>query len=221
MVYEISRRIARVLAKSYFRVQVIGRSHIPQKGPCLLVANHASFLDPFLICTAAPRIIHYITYAFFYYHPAFHWFCKRAYCIPVKKEGNDVSTLKQTFRLLKQGEIVGIFPEGARSETGKLGNAAPGTALIALKTGVPVVPAGIVGAYQAFPRGATFPKPASITVTFGAPFFPEEYVPRSEKITAEVQQEAMQVIMGKIAVLCGQSDIFPRKQLRELSKEIE
>lgn len=220
MVYEISRSIAKVIAKCYFRVRVVGREHIPQAGPCLLVANHASFLDPFVICASAPRIIHYITYAFFYYHPAFHWFCKRVHCIPVKKEGNDVSALKQTLRLLKHGEIVGIFPEGARSENGKLGRAEPGTALIALKANVPIVPAGIQGAYGAFPKGAKFPKPRRITVSFGRPFFLTDYIRNAEKMSAELQQEAMQLIMAKIAELCGQQNVFSVEQPLKVLKEI-
>ncbi|GAK56395.1 phospholipid/glycerol acyltransferase [Candidatus Vecturithrix granuli] len=220
MMYEISRSIAKVIAKFCFRVRIVGREHIPQAGPCLLVANHASFLDPFVICTSVPRTIHYITYAFFYYHPAFHWFCKRVHCIPVKKEGNDISALKQTLRLLKQGEIVGIFPEGARSENGKIGRTEPGTALIALKSNVPIVPAGIQGAYEAFPKGAKFPKPGRITVSFGRPFFLTEYIRNAEKMSTELQQEAMQVIMGKIAELCGQQDAFSSEQPFNVLKEI-
>ncbi|MDY0094547.1 MAG: lysophospholipid acyltransferase family protein [Candidatus Vecturithrix sp.] len=220
MVYEISRNIAKVIAKFYFRMQVVGCEHIPERGPCLLVANHTSFLDPFVIGTAAPRRIHYITYAFFYHHPAFHWFCKRAYCIPVKKQGNDVSALKQTLRLLKQGEIVGIFPEGVRSENGRIGNAEPGTALIGLKAEVPILPAGIQGAYEAFPRGAMFPKPRRIKVSFGHPFFLADYLQSTEKMTTEFQQQAMQVIMKKIAGLCGQQDALSAKQSLKLFKEI-
>lgn len=220
MVYEISRSIAKVIAQFYFRVHVVGLEHIPVQGPCLLVANHTSFLDPFVIGATVPRIIHYITYAFFYYHPAFHWFCKRAHCIPVKKEGNDVSALKQTLRLLKQGEIVGIFPEGARSDNGKIGKTEPGTALIALKSNVPILPAGIQGAYEAFPKGTRFPKPRRITVSFGPPFFLADYVRNTEKMSAEFQQEAMQVIMRKIAGLCGQQGAFSLEQPLKLLKEI-
>ena len=77
------------------------------------------------------------------------------------------------------------------------------------------------GAYQAFPKGSKLPKPVPITVTFGPPFFLEEYVPHSEKMNADIQQEAMQVIMGKIAGLCGQQDAFPLKKPIKLSKEIE
>lgn len=220
MVYKISRSIAKVIARFYFRVRVVGREHIPQTGPCLLVANHASFLDPFVIGAAAPRTIHYITYAFFYYHPVCHWFCKRAHCIPIKKEGNDVSALKQTLRLLKQGEIVGIFPEGARSKDGKIGKTEPGTALIALKSNVPILPAGIQGTYEAFPKGAKFPKPRQITISFGRPFFLTDYICNAEKMNTELQQQAMYAIMKKIAELCGQQNVFSSEQPLNVLKEI-
>lgn len=207
MLYRLSRFFARVFFYSYFRLKVVGREHIPQEGSCIVVGNHASLLDPLLICAIFARPIHYITYAFFYFHPWMHWFCKRVYCIPVKKEGNDVSALKRSLRLLKHDECVGIFPEGARSETGRLGPGHAGGALIALKSGAPILPIGISGAYEAFPKGAWFPKPLRITVTVGEPFSLEPYLPPDKK-AGELQELATDVIMGKIAEQCGQEDSF-------------
>ena len=207
MLYRIARFLVRVFFYPYFRLNVIGREHIPRHGSCLVVGNHASFLDPMLICIIFTRPIHYITYAFFYFHPLMHWFCKRVYCIPVKKEGNDISALKKSLRLLKQGECVGIFPEGVRSDTGEIGPGQAGGALIALKSGAPILPIGIRGAYEAFPKGSRFPKPRRITVTIGEPFSLEPYLPPDKK-AGELQEVATDVIMGKIAEQCGQVDSF-------------
>jgi 1-acyl-sn-glycerol-3-phosphate acyltransferase len=204
MLYRLTRIIARILFKVYFRLDVEGIEHLPQKGGCLLVANHASFLDPLVICAATPRVIHYITYAFFYYHPAIHWFCKRAHCIPVKKEGNDISALKNALRLLKDGEVVGIFPEGERSAMGVLAAAEPGVALMAMKANVPIVPIGIQGAYEAFPKGSSLPKPRKISMTMGTPFYIRDYVAIEKKLTEEAQQQALDLIMSRIGELCGQ-----------------
>jgi len=204
MLYKLARIIARILFKVYFRLEVEGLEHLPREGGCILVANHTSLLDPLVICAASPRVIHYITYAFFYYHPAIHWFCKRAYCIPVKKEGNDISALKNALRLLKDGEMVGIFPEGVRSATGLLAPAEPGVALMAIKAGAPIVPIGIQGAYDAFPKGACLPKPKKVKMVVGSPFYLRDHVAIERKLTEEMQQQALSVIMSRIGEHCGQ-----------------
>ncbi len=209
MVYKVSQLIVRAFVAVYFRLKVEGLEHVPREGAYLVVANHTSFLDPMFICSVVPRVIHYITYAFFYYHRAIHWYCKRVFCIPIKKEGNDIATFKQTLRLLKQGELVGIFPEGARSQTGKLSRAQPGVALIALKAGVPILPVGIQGAYEAFPVGSRFPKPSPVTLTFGKPFSLDDFLNHDQKPTGEVQMRAAERIMEKIAGLCGQQGELP------------
>lgn len=183
-------------------MKVLHAEHLPQTGGCILVANHVSFLDPLLICAMMPRVVHYITYAFFYYLPWLHWYCKRVYCIPVKKDGKDISAFKAALRVLKQGEVVGIFPEGVRSATGELGEGEPGVALLALKAGVPIVPIGIHGTYEAFPRGAKFPKPVVVTLKLGEPFRLEEYFDVRSPKTVETQQAAVELIMTKIAELC-------------------
>jgi 1-acyl-sn-glycerol-3-phosphate acyltransferase len=211
MLYRLSQFIARFIWKLYFRLRVVGCENIPHDGAHIIVANHTSFLDPLLICTVVPRIIHYITYAFFYYHPAIHWYCSRVHCIPIKKDGNDISALKKALRCLKQGELVGIFPEGARSETGELSQGEPGVALIALKAKVPILPVGIQGAYEAFPKGSKFPKPVPITVTFGKPFFLEQSLQTHEKKHEELQHEATNVIMAKIDELCGEREAYVQK----------
>jgi 1-acyl-sn-glycerol-3-phosphate acyltransferase len=209
MLYKITRWLGKIILKVYFRVHIKGLENIPDNEACIVVANHASFLDPFLISIIAPRVIHYITYAFFYYHPACHWFCKRTYCIPLKKDGKDISALKKSLQLLKGGEIVAIFPEGKRSETGQLGKGEPGVALIALKAGVPILPVGIQGAYESYPKGSKFPKPATLTVNFGKPFRLTEALPKEASSNDEFQIRAVEFIMDKIAEVCRLKEVSP------------
>jgi 1-acyl-sn-glycerol-3-phosphate acyltransferase len=209
MLYKISQSIARVLFKLYFRLRVEGKENIPTEGGYIIVANHISFLDPLLICTIVPRIIHYLTYAIYYYARPLHWYCKRVHCIPIKKDGKDISSLKKALRLLKTGELIGIFPEGVRSSTGQLQEPEPGVALIALKAKVPILPVGIRGAYEAFPRGAKFPRPYQITVTFGKPFRIDEYIDVQRKTqNSDVQQHVLDLIMSRIAAVC--STTYPK-----------
>jgi 1-acyl-sn-glycerol-3-phosphate acyltransferase len=202
MLYQSARFLGRILAKGYFRLQVKGAEHVPAEEGCIVVANHTSFLDPLLICIAAPRPVHYLTYAYYFYLPHLHWFCKRVYCIPLKKDGKDIGALKTALRQLKQHELLGLFPEGRRSETGQLGQPEPGVALIALKANVPLLPVGIRGAYEAFPKGAKFPRPHPITLTFGPPFRLEDELGAAQSHKA-VQKRALQLIMSKIAAACA------------------
>ncbi len=211
MLYRILQFIGRPLLKLYFRLRVEGMENIPKEGACIIVANHTSFLDPILICAIAPRIIHYITYAYFYYHPQLHWVCKRIHCIPLKKDGKDISALKKALRLLKNGELVGIFPEGSRAETGKLGKGEPGVALIALKAKVPILPVGIRGAYESFPKGSKFPKPQRITVIFGKPFTIEDYTIGHAQKNADLPQKITDLIMSKIAEACSSTTTSAQK----------
>lgn len=204
MLYKISQFIGHILFQFYFHLHIEGKEHIPKEGGYIIVSNHTSFLDPLLICTIVPRIIHYLTYATYYYMPPLHWYCRRVHCIPIKRNGKDISALKKTLRLLKTGELIGIFPEGARSSTGQLQQAEPGVALIALKAKVPILPVGISGAYEAFPRGSKFPKPHAIMVTFGKPFQIEEHLDvRSQKHNSVLHQEIVDLIMSKIADVCS------------------
>ena len=211
MLYRVLQFIGRPIMKLYFRLRIEGRENLPKEGACIIVANHTSFLDPILICGILPRIIHYMTYAYFYYLPQLHWICKRVYCIPLKKDGKDISALKKALRLLKDGEIVGIFPEGARSETGKLAKAKPGVALIALKANVPIIPIGIRGAYEALPKGSKFPKPHPITINFGKPFMIQDYMDVNTQKSSELQQKITDLIMSKIAEVCSSTGAFTQK----------
>lgn len=208
MFYEFSRHLAQLLAHTYFQTRIVGKEHFPQQGAVILVANHASYLDPFLLSITTRRKIHFLTYAGYYYDPKCYWFCKRTCCIPLKKAGNDISAFKKVLRVLHAGEVVGMFPEGARSFTGKLEPAEPGVALIAIKSNVPILPMGIQGAYELFPRGAKFPKPGRITLTFGTPFSLSMYMDIQQKTTAEFQQKVINLIMSRIAELSGQYELF-------------
>jgi 1-acyl-sn-glycerol-3-phosphate acyltransferase len=211
MLYRISQFIGKLILTLYFRIRVEDRENIPKEGAHIVVANHTSFLDPFIIGTIVPRVIHYLTYAYFYNLPVCHWYCKRVHCIPLKKDGKDISALKNALRLLREGELLGIFPEGVRSATGQLGQGEPGVALIALKANVPILPIGIRGAYESFPKGAKFPKPGTITVTIGKPFRLMDELPVNTQTNDELHQQATDMIIVKIGEVCGLKGEFAQK----------
>lgn len=145
-----------------------GTEHLPRRGSAIVISNHASYMDAILLGSASPRPIRFIVLRWMYDLVFLRWFYWGMGTIPVRA-GTDARGLKRAVRALREGRIVGVFPEGTRSPDGRVGEARPGAALLAAWTGAPVVPAYIDGARESMPVGGRFPKPARIHVRFGPP----------------------------------------------------
>jgi 1-acyl-sn-glycerol-3-phosphate acyltransferase len=194
-------RVVSALPRWYFRFRVEGAGHVPAAGPCLIAANHTSYIDPIVLAMACPRPVRFIVDREQYYRPLVHWAAVRSGAIPVENDPRDLGSLRRALQALRQGAVLGIFPEGGRSDDGGLKPAKPGAALLALRAGVPLVPAGIVGAYRAYSRHHRFPRPAPITVRFGAPVpFPATWRHQAAK---EHLEEAIALVMADIGALAG------------------
>lgn len=165
MCYWIVRAIAFVIVKLFFRLKVEGVENLPSKTNFIIVANHASFLDPLLVMAAVPKKIHCITLKSLYKIVWIKWFFEMASAIP---SGN---SSEKAVDLLLKGKNVGLFPEGGVSHDGKLREFRRGVALLASKTGRPIVPCAIFGAYEALPRQAKFPKFLRTKVKIGKPIY--------------------------------------------------
>lgn len=162
-------RVLSTLPRWYFRFRVEKARHVPAAGPCIVAANHASYLDPVVLWMACPRHLRFIVDREQYRRPLVHWVAVRTGAIPVENDPRDLGSLRRTLLALKQGALIGIFPEGGRSVDGSLKTAKPGAVLLALRAGVPLVPAGIVGTFAAWPRQRRFPRPKPVLVRFGEP----------------------------------------------------
>ena len=140
---------------------------LPQNGPVLLVSDHSSYSDPMLLAATANRPIIFLTAREVYQRRDLRWLCKIAHYIPINRGTPDVGAVRAMLRALRQGEVVGIFPEGGidqhREESGHLG-----IGYLALKTGAPVVPASIAWA-QARPLhlGKSLITPGRAVVRYG------------------------------------------------------
>lgn len=163
MIYWLLRAAFAILLKIFFRFKVEGRENIPRRGNFILVANHTSYLDPVVIAAAIPRKIYWITARVIYNSPWLRWIMTIAESLPTG------SAAQKAAALLEQNRVVGMFPEGVRTPDGKLREFRRGAAVLAIKTGRPVLPCAVIGAYEALPHGAVFPKFVSITVRIGKP----------------------------------------------------
>jgi len=96
-------------------------------------------------------------------------------CIPVSRGTGDMRALKTTIKMLKEGKVVSMFPEGTRTENGELQEAKGGIGFIIEKSGCVVVPTYIAGSYESHPKGSKFIKPSKVTLTYGKPITQEEF----------------------------------------------
>lgn len=163
MIYWILRVITKVILKLFFRLKVEGLENLPTKTNFIVVANHTSFLDPIVMGVAIPQKIFWITMKNIYRLSTLSWIMKITGALPTG------SVSEKAVYLLRENKSIGLFPEGKISRNGQLGEFRRGAALLALKTGRPIVPCAILGAFEALPRNAKFPKFHSIKVRIGQP----------------------------------------------------
>jgi 1-acyl-sn-glycerol-3-phosphate acyltransferase len=169
MLYSVLKPIAVALMRLLFRVEGHGAEQVPAEGPVLLVANHSSVLDPPLVGGTCPRQLTFLAKAELFRIPGFGWLISRLGARPLRREGADPSALRTAQRVLAEGKALLVFPEGTRGEEGRLREAKPGAALLAVQSGATVVPVYISGSGRAWPRGRRLPRPVKVVVTFGAP----------------------------------------------------
>jgi len=165
MWYWIFKWLFAAVFKVCFHLKVYGLENLPRKTNYIIVPNHASTLDPLCIMAALPVKIHCVAARYLYYVPVVGWFLRRAATFPTG------SSSEKSIALLNQNKNVGIFPEGACSLDGKLGEFRRGAALMAIRTGRPVVPCAIIGTFEALPWGRWIPRFVPITVRVGKPIY--------------------------------------------------
>jgi 1-acyl-sn-glycerol-3-phosphate acyltransferase len=185
-----------LVARICFRVRVIHSERLIELGPVILAANHASYLDPPLIGTAAKRAIFFLARRTLLDGFFLGWLLPKLNVVPVDQEGNDRSALKALIRILKKGDAVLVFPEGERSRDGRLQRALPGLGFVIAKTAAPVVPIRVFGAYEAWPRGSSRIRCTRITIVIGEPIrFPSADLQSGDKeIYARLSQQVMEAI---------------------------
>jgi 1-acyl-sn-glycerol-3-phosphate acyltransferase len=198
LVYQLLRPPVRAALARWFELRVEGLEHLPAAGPFLVAANHHNYLDGVVLAAALPEPIAFLVMPRVWRATPLHpWLHRHLGSIPLRLERPDVGALRGALRALEAGRIVGIFPEGPFSVRGQLERGLPGVGLLAARAGVPVVPAGIRGTYQALlGRRAYIPRRHPLGVRFGPPrrFAAEGYGRR-------VRSSITQRIMDDIAAL--------------------
>jgi 1-acyl-sn-glycerol-3-phosphate acyltransferase len=200
MLYRLAQRLVRALWPLAGKLHVDGLHHIPDRGPFLLIANHQSYLDPILIQAVLRRPLFTMTKSTQFSDPLTGRFLKLLKAFPVRRFEIDPQAVRLVLRYLQQGHGVGIYIEGERSWDGRLQPPRLGTVRVILKAGVPVVPCGISGAYDVWPRWGRLRR-GTIRIRFGSPL---RFSPMHRRAEREAYlPHASQQLMSALERLSG------------------
>src|SRR3954454_6129400 len=173
LVYWCVRAVLQPFFRVWFRLDRIGREHIPASGPAILASNHRSFLDPFVIAVMARRPIYFVAKKeLFLFHPVVSWLLSSLGAFPIDRGASDQDSMATARAILARGDIVLMFPEGTRIRPGALGRPKRGVGRLALETGAPVVPVAVIGT-ESVRRGWRI-RPHQVRIRIGTPLtFPK------------------------------------------------
>ena len=204
MLVRAYRRFVILLDRFLFTIyarkfEVVGRENAPLEGPLIVASNHLNNADPPAVAMAFSRYPVFMAKSEMLTWPILGPAFRIFGAFPVRRGAADLSAVRAATEVVNEGNMLVMFPEGTRSRTGGLTKGHPGTALVAFRTGAPIIPVAVTGT-EKITWPWLFIKPLSIRhvkVTLGEPFT----LPPVEKIDSEAAAEATKVIMGKIAEL--------------------
>jgi 1-acyl-sn-glycerol-3-phosphate acyltransferase len=195
-VYEVTRALTMLHAMFTYRARGLGTQNVPS-GPVILAPNHASFMDHFFSSAFIRRRVQFMGKSQLF-KGAMGWWYSHGGVFPVRRGQHDEEAFITSFKVLERGGAVVMYCEGGRSRNGAMGAARPGIGRLALESGVAVVPVAILGSHQVRNwKRLQFPR---VTIEYGEPFRFE----RIEQPTREQQQEAAELILGRIKELHGE-----------------
>lgn len=204
----ILRALLALVLRAVWRPRVEGLGHLPRTGAVIIASNHLSFFDSVAIPLVVPRHVVFLAKSDYFEGTDVRGRLVRAWfeaigAVPVRRgtHGDAMASLQQALDVLRAGGAFGIYPEGTRSRDGRLFRGRTGVAWLALASGAPVVPAGVVGTEVVQPVGASRPRVARFTVRFAAPVLPQTYAGLP---AATARRRLTDDVMDAVAALTAQ-----------------
>lgn len=185
--YHFAKNLVWYLLKPIYRMQVIGRENIPDQGPVIICSNHISNLDPPIVGGAFSRPIHFLAKEELFEKKWLRILFTSLKAFPIKRGMNDRNALRKGLGILKDGEMLGLFPEGTRSKTGEIGDGMSGVGFFALRSKATVIPCAIIGPYR---------KGKRLKIVFGEAVDMDKL--REEKASVEVTTDSIMNEIRKI-----------------------
>jgi 1-acyl-sn-glycerol-3-phosphate acyltransferase len=202
VLYWIIKAFLMPILRLCWRIRVEGRDRLPDRGPVILAANHRSFMDSLFLPLVIRRRVTFVAKAEYFDDKKTAWFFRGVGQIPIRREGGSASerALESATEVLDAGDVFAIYPEGTRTRDGNLHRGHTGIARLALRTGAPIVPVGMIGTDEINPIGRKFPRLfRAVRIKFGAPISADRYAGREHdklvlrQITDEVMFEIQQL----------------------------
>jgi len=187
--------------KLFYRVKLHGTGNIPREGALLVVSNHQSYFDPILVGLGIYRRPFWaLARKTLFRKRLFAWLIKSLNAIPVDQEASDVKSMRACMEVLKAGRALVIYPEGARTLTGKTEAFSPGTVLLIKRTKPTVLPVAIEGAFEVYPRNASKPRWfGRIQVKYGEPIEAQALLDMGNDAALERLREAVETMREELS----------------------
>lgn len=186
MIFRLLKFLARMILITVRRWDVKCRENLPASGGVLLVANHTSYWDPVVVICALKRKVHFMAKAELFNIPVIGYVLRISGSFPVRRDKSDREAIRTAVRLLEEGQVVGVFPEGTRSHTGELLKPHLGAAMLASKAKAPMVPIALIGTRGVFGR---------VKMIIGTPIVSQE----TKKSSKADLEKASDLVMDQIA----------------------
>ena len=199
MWYRCAWLIFRFILKYIYRWEVKGRENEPKWGALIIATNHQSFVDPGVLGASLKRKIYFMAKEELFHIPLFSLLIKIWGAFPIKRGKPDYKSIEKALQILKEGKVLGMFPEGMRSINGRLQKAKSGVAHLALKGRAPILPVALSGTDKALPKGKVFLRLAKVRVSIGKPIYLDEFYNR--EIKKELVDKISEMVMREIEEL--------------------
>ena len=185
--YKAVKGIARVLFSLVYRIEIEGKEHLPERGKAIVSPNHFSMMDPIIIGAFLPRKVNFMAKEELFSNKLFALILNKLGVFPVKRGGADIGAIRTALRILNNGDIFCIFPEGTRSKAGEILKAKPGAAMIAIRARSPIIPIAIIGDYKLFSK---------VKIIIDKPVYLSDYY--DKKVSTDEYRELSQEILNTI-----------------------
>jgi 1-acyl-sn-glycerol-3-phosphate acyltransferase len=192
------RAVTRIIARTYVRLTVEGLENVPDEGACVIITNHISGLDPFVIGIPMDRTLYCLAKVELYQNALLTWILNNLGFIPLDRDSTDTSAMRIVLRLLRNGQAIGISPEGTRSPDGEMLPFTDGATKLALHAKVPILPVAVHGTRELMPPGTYGFKPGrayikvgelfDLSDAYGKPMTPELLAENTALLEAKVSE---------------------------------
>ncbi len=212
--YALARWVVWSVFRVLWRPTVLGREHVPGRGPVIIASNHLSFVDSVVIPLAVPRRVRFLAKAEYFDGIGMRgrvtaWFFRLVDAVPVRRENqrDSMASLHLAMDVLRCGRAFGIYPEGTRSRDGRLYRGRTGVGWLAMQSGAPVVPTALTGTDRVQPVGTRQLNRCPVRIQFGEPVDPAPWLARVGAGTCgagTARREITDLVMDRIAAMSPQ-----------------